>query len=134
MLEIPLGSAEDCVEDYKNGEVIYRPEHEKRKALARQMTKTVVEGAQEIINWPISIIDIEQLLIHVQYYLNDELLSVFNQPIYSNRDIGESVINFDKGRIMKGDLRAMAQRSYSYKLFKQMLEADPELAHLSSLI
>jgi hypothetical protein len=134
MLEIPLGSAEDCVEDYKDGEVIFRPEHEKRKALARQMTRTVIEGAREIVNWPISIIDVEQILIHVQYYLNDDLLSVFNQPIFSNRDIGESVINFDKERILKGDLRAMAQRSYSYKLFKQMLEADPELAHLSSLI
>ena len=134
MLEIPLGSAEDCVEDYKDGEVIFRPEHEKRKVLARQMTKTVIEGAKEIISWPISIIDVEQILIHVQYYLNDDLLSVFNQPIFSNRDIGESVINFDKERILKGELKAMAQRSYSYKLFKQMLEADPELAHLSSLI
>ena len=134
MLEIPLGSAEDCVEDYKDGEVIYKPEHEKRKELARFMTSTIVEGAKDLVNWPISIIDVEQILIHFQYYLNDDLLSVFNQPIYSNRDIGESVINFDKERILKGELRAMAQRSYSYKLFKQMLEADPELAHLSSLI
>lgn len=134
MLEIPLGSAEDCVEFYKDGEVVYKPEHPQRKALAREMTKTVIEGAKNLIDYPISIVDVEQLLIHIQYYLNDELLSVFNQPIFSNRDIGESVINFDKEKIMKGNLKELAQRSYSYKLFKQMLEADSELAHLSSLI
>jgi hypothetical protein len=134
MLEIPLGSAEDCVEFYKDGEVVYKPEHPQRKALAREMTKTVIEGAKNLIDYPISIIDVEQLLIHIQYYLNDELLSVFNQPIFSNRNIGESVINFDKEKIMKGNLKELAQRSYSYKLFKQMLEADSELAHLSSLI
>ena len=134
MLEIPLGSAEDCVEYYQNGEVIFKPEHEKRKELARLMTKTIVDGAKDIIDWSIDVTDIEQILIHIQYYLNDELLSVFNQPIYSNRNIGESVINYNREGILKGNLRALAQRSYSYKLFKQMLEADPELAHLSSLI
>lgn len=136
MIEVPLGSDEDCVEDYKGGEVIFKPEHEERKALARQMTSVILEGARRLVHEKqiISTLDAEQILIHMQFYPSKEMLEVFNKPIFSNRDIGESVINYNKERILKGELRALCQRSYAYKLFKQLLEEDPELSHLSSLI
>lgn len=134
MIEVPLGSYEDCIEGYKDGEVIFKPEHEDRKALARRMTKTILEGAKELISWNPCIYDVEQTLIHLQYYPSHDIIDVFNKGIYSNRDIGESVINFDKERILKGELRSLYQRSYAQKLFKQLLEEDPELKHLSSLI
>lgn len=134
MVEVPLGSYEDCIEGYKNGKVIFKSEHEERKALARRMTKTILDGAKQIISWNPSIFDVEQTLIHLQYYPSRDIIDVFNQKIYSNRDIGESVINFDKERILKGELRALYQRSYAQKLFKQLLEEDPELKHLSTLI
>jgi hypothetical protein len=98
------------------------------------MTKTILEGAKQILSWNPSIFDVEQTLIHLQYYPSRDIIDVFNQKIYSNRDIGESVINFDKERILKGELRALYQRSYAQKLFKQLLEEDPELKHLSTLI
>lgn len=136
MIEVPLGSDEDCVEDYKDGEVIFKPEHEERKELARRMTAIIMEGARKLVKEKqiISTLDAEQILVHMQFYPSKEMIEVFNKPIFSNRDIGESVINFNKERILKGGLRAMCQRSYAYKLFKQLLEEDPELSHLSSLI
>lgn len=134
LLEVPLGSSEDLVEDYKNGQVVYKPENEKRKALARVMTKAIVDQAKELIDWPISIMDVEQVLIHTQNYLDNDLLQVFNQPIFSNIGTGESLINFDKKEILKGRLKELANRSFNRSLFKKMLEADPELSHLSSLV
>ena len=134
MVEVPLGSDEDCVEGYKNGKVIFKPEHAERKTLAKRMTNVLFKEAKKLINWDLNIFDVEQVLIHLQYYPNDEILEVFNRPIFSNREIGESVINFDKEKILKGKLRECCSLSYSYKLFKQMLEADPELSHLSRLI
>ena len=134
MVEVPLGSYEDCVEEYKNGKVVFKPEHEDRKNLARRMTKTILKGAKALLSWNPSIYDVEQTLIHLQYYPSHDIIEVFNKKIYSNRDIGESVINFDKDRILKGELKSLYQRSYAQKLFKQLLEEDPELKHLSSLI
>lgn len=134
MVEVPLGSAEDCIESYKNGKVIFKPEHEDRKALARRMTKTILEGIKSMLHWNLSVFDVEQILIHLQYYSSHDIINVFNKGIYSNRVIGESVINFDKERIKKGELRELYQRSYAGKLFKQLLEEDPELKYLSRLI
>lgn len=134
MIEVPLGSNEDCVECYKNGEVIFRPEHAKRKALATRMTETIMKSAKDISSWFFSIFDVEQILIHMQYYPSKEIIEVFNRPVYSNRNLGESVINFDKERIMRGELKELCQRTYAYKLFKQLLEEDPELKHLSHLV
>ena len=134
MIEVPLGSDEDCIECYKNGEVIFKHEHAERKALASRMTQVIMDSAKEISPWFFSIFDVEQILIHMQYYPSKELMDVFNKPVYSNRDLGESVINFDKERILHGELKELCQRTYAYKLFKQMLEEDPELKHLSSLV
>ena len=134
MIEVPLGSDEDCIERYKDGKVIFKPEHDERKALATRMTNVIMREAEKLKDWFFSIYDVEQVLIHLQYYPNDDILEVFNRPIFSNRNIGESVVNFDKEKILKGQLKECCQRTYSYKLFKQMLEADPELSHLSKLI
>lgn len=134
MVEVPLGSYEDCIEGYKDGNVVFKPEHSDRKELARLMTKTILEGVKDMLSWNLSTFDVEQTLIHLQYYPSHEIMDVFNKGIYSNRDLGESVINFDKERILKGELRTLYQRSYAQKLFKQLLEEDPELKHLSSLI
>ena len=134
MIEVILGSCEDCVESYKNGEVVFTPENQERKALAKRMTDALLEGVKEILPLNISIYDVEQALIHLQYYPTRDIIELFNKEIYSNRNTGESIVNFNKNRILKGELKSLYQKSYAKKLFKQLLEEDPELSQLNTLI
>lgn len=134
MIETILGSDEDCIENYKDGEVIYKSEEAERKVLATFMNSIIMREAKKFVNWELNLYDVEQALIHLQYYPNDEMLQIFNKSIFSNREIGESIINFSKEKIKKGLLKETFRHSYALRLFKRMLEADPELSHLSRLI
>ena len=78
--------------------------------------------------------DIEQVLIHLQYYPSDEIIELYNRGIYSNRELGESVIGFDREKIMDGKLKECYNHSYAKPLFKKLLEEDKELHHLSKLL
>ena len=75
-----------------------------------------------------------KILIHLQYYPSDDIIQMYNQNIYSNRELGESVIGFDKEKIVNGKLRECYNRSYAKPLFKRLLEADKDLKHLSKLL
>lgn len=134
LVEAALGSDEDCVFGYRNGEVVFVPENEQKKELARKMTKTCMEASKLLVKQNINVHDVEQLLIHLQFYPSDDILEVFNQPIFSNREIAESVIWFDREAIMNGRLRECYRNSYAKPLFKRLLEADKELKYLSRLL
>ena len=134
MIEVALGSPEDCVEGYKNGKVITKPENKDRKRLAKEMIPKLFEYSKALLNLNISTFDVEQILIHLQYYPSDDIIQMYNQNIYSNRELGESVIGFDKEKIVNGKLRECYNRSYAKPLFKRLLEADKDLKHLSKLL
>ena len=134
IIEMAVGSSEDCVDGYKNEEVQYKPENKERKKLAERLNKVTLEKVKEIIDWNLSIFDIEQILIHFQFYSDSDILEVLNRKIYSNKNIGDSIINFDKEEIKKGRLFELYKNSYSHRLFKKLLEEDIELKHLSSLL
>ena len=134
MIEIALGSDEDCIEGYKDGKVIFTPENRDRKKLAKEMTAKLFQFATSLLSTSISTFDVEQLLINLQYYPSDDIIQMYNQNIYSNRELGESVIGFDKEKIMNGQLKECYRASYAKPLFKRLLEADKDLKHLSKLL
>ena len=82
----------------------------------------------------ISIYDLEQILIHEQYYLDRDIIEIYNKKIFSNRDMDESIINFDINEIKRGNLVECYNRSYCRPLFKQLLRENKELKHLEKLI
>ena len=82
----------------------------------------------------LDITDIEQMLIHIQQYPSYEMMELFNEPILTNRQRMERGINFDKERILKGELQECYRKSYAKPLFKRMLELDEDLNSLNKLI
>ena len=134
MIEFIFGSNEDIVEGYKNSVVITSPENKKRKILANKITRTILEILNDNLPPEITVFDIEQILIHTQYYPDKDVIEIYNEKIFSNRDRDESIINFDKEEIMKGNLRDLYNRSYCQALFKKLLTEDPELNHLVKLL
>lgn len=134
MVETPLGSSEDCVISYKDEQPVFIPETEARKEQAVELNNLLWEMSNQLIYKSIPLFDVEQLLIHVQYYPSESIISLLNEGIYSNRCLGESIIGFDKDEIMRGNLRSLYDKSYCKPLFKKLLEADKELAHLSKLL
>jgi len=140
MVEFVFGSDEDSVEGYLNGKPVFMPDNEERKELARAITNVVFETVEIyysnyfITGRKLDVFDLEQILIHQQYYPNDEMIQIYNKKIFSNRERKESIIGFDKSEIKKGDLRIAYMRSYCQPLFKALLERDKELKHLSKLL
>lgn len=134
IVEMAVGSSEDCIDGYNNGEVLYKPENSERKELAECLNKLTMEKVEKIMKWNISVFDIEQILIHLQFYPDKDILKILNKKIYSNKNIGDSIINFDKDLIKKGKLLELYKSSYTQRLFKQMLEEDAELRHLSNIL
>ena len=140
MVEFVFGSPEDSVEGYKDGKPVFVPDNKERKELARRIINNVLEMSEMfyfdyfIAGRKINVHDIEQILIHQQYYPSDELIKIYNKKIYTNRERKESIIGFDKAEIKKGNLRIAYLCSYCQPLFKKLLEEDVELKHLSKLI
>ena len=140
MVEFVFGSPEDNIEGYKNGKPVFTPDNKERKELARRIINNVLEMSEVfyfdyfIAGRKINIYDIEQILIHQQYYPSEELIKIYNKKIYTNRERKESIIGFDKAEIKKGNLRMAYLCSYCQPLFKKLLEQDKELKHLSKLV
>lgn len=134
MVETVLGSPEDFVEGYKNGKVIFKKENKEKKKLAKSMTNTALHSARLFSHIDMSLEDIEQMLIHLQYYPTDDIIELFNNGIYSNKDFNENIIGFDKERILRGELRECYNKSYAKPLFIKLLEQDKELKHLKRLL
>lgn len=134
LIEAVMGSDEDCIEGYKNGKVVFKPENKERKKLAKRMTSIALKAARLMIHLDIDLFDVEQILIHLQYYPTDDMINIFNKNIYSNRSVGESIIGFDKERILNGELRDCYNKSYAKPLFKKLLEADEGLRYLGRLL
>jgi len=135
MVEIVLGSDEDCVESYKNKKPIFKKEDKERKKLAKILNKIILEEAKTFINEQhASVFDIEQILIHQQYYPSKEIIDLYNKPIYSNRVLNESIINFNVEEIRKGNIKECYARSYCKPLFKKMLNEDKDLKQLNRFI
>jgi hypothetical protein len=134
VIELPLGSSEDCVCGYKNGEPVYAPENTFRKLQAERLISLLYSFTKELISEEISIKDIEQMLIHLQFYSNQQLLELFNQEIYSNKRTGESIIGFNRGEIKNGKLFELYSNSYAKPLFRKLLREDVELGYLEKLL
>lgn len=136
LAEFIFTSPEDCIEDYKDGRVLTTPDHEKRKEYAKQINQILVNETlyNRIKCMNLDITDIEQMLIHIQQYPSYEMMELFNEPILTNRQRMERGINFDKERILKGELQECYRKSYAKPLFKRMLELDEDLNSLSKLI
>lgn len=140
MVEFVFGSDEDSIEGYKDLKPLYVKDNRERKELAEEIIKTVMTSAQNfyydnfIAGRGFSVWDLEQILIHQQYYLSDDLLNIYNKKIYSNRERKESIIGYDRYEIMQGNLRELYSRSYCQPLFKELLMRDVELKHLSRLL
>lgn len=136
LAEFILTSPEDCIEDYKDGHVIITSDHEQRKIYAKHINSIIVNPTlfRRIDRMKLSIFDIEQMLIHIQTYPSYEMMKLFNEPILTNRSKTERGINFDRRKILQGKLQECYKKSYARPLFKRMLELDPELSCLSSLL
>ena len=134
--ELPFCSPEDNIVGYKNGEPTFKKDLEKRKELAQeiyQVFKYTVIGLKQVFK-DLSVFDIEQILIWLQYYPPQELLEVYNSKIFSNRVLMESAINFDREKIKNGELIKCYKMSYNKELFRQMLQQDDELKYLDYLL
>ena len=134
VIELPLGSSEDCVCGYSKGEPVFYPENPFRKLQAERLTNLLFAFTKELVNTNISIYDIEQTLIHLQFYPNKQLLALFNQEIYSNKRTGESIIGFNKEEIKNGKLFELYNNSYAKPLFRKLLREDFELGYLERLL
>ena len=140
MVEFVFGSDEDCIEGYKDGEIVFVEETKERKELAKKIMETVFQTSEFFYNnffvagRTIDVYDLEQILIHQQYYPSDEIIQIYNKKIFSNRERKESMIGFDKSEILKGNLRGAYMCSYCQPLFRLLLEQDKELKHLIKLL
>jgi len=140
MVEFVFGSDEDSVEGYRNGKPVFVPDNKERKELARKITDIILEVAQIfhdsefIATQKIDVYDLEQILIHEQYYPSEELIKIYNKKIFTNRARKESIIGFDKREIKNGNLRIAYMCSYCQPLFKELLSRDKELKHLCKLL
>lgn len=136
LAEFIFTSPEDCIEGYKNGQVVITPDNPKRKEYAKRINQIIINSVlyNRINRMKLSVFDVEQMLIHIQNYPSYEMMELFNEPILTNRTQLERGINFNKAAILRGRLQDCYKKSYARPLFKKMLEADPELAHLVKLL
>lgn len=136
LAEFIFTSPEDCIEDYKNEQVIITPDNSKRKEYARRINSVLVNEQlfNKINKMNISVFDVEQMLIHIQNYPSKEMMELFNEPILTNRKRMERGINFDREAILNGKLIECYNKSYAKPLFKKMLELDSQLSSLSKLL
>ena len=134
IVELPLGSPEDCVCSYENGNPVFHAENNFRKLQAERLTDLLFNFSKELIGTDISIYNIEQALIHLQFYPNKQLLNLFNKEIYSNKRTGESIIGFSREQIKNGKLFECYANSYAKPLFRKLLREDPELGYLEKLL
>lgn len=136
LAEFVFTSPEDCIEDYKNGKIVIRKDHEKRKEYAKHINSIILD--QKLFNrinrMNLSVFDVEQMLIHIQNYPSMGMMKLFNEPILTNRQKVERGINFNRNQILQGKLLQCYRKSYAKPLFKKMLEADEELSSLISLL
>lgn len=136
LAEFIFTSPEDCIEDYKNGMVIVTPDHEQRKTYAKHINSIIINPVlyRRINRMNLSVFDVEQMLIHIQNNMTEEMMNLFNQPILTNREKVERGINFDRNKILNGKLLQCYKKSYAKPLFKKMLQKDPELSCLLTLL
>ena len=136
LAEFIFTSPEDNMDGYKNGKPYFTPDHEQRKEYAKKITSIIVNENlyKKFKRMNIGMFDIEQMLIHIQNYPSYEMMELFNEPILTNRKKIERGINFDRDRILKGELLQCYNGSYARPLFKKMLEHDSELAGLAKLL
>lgn len=136
LAEFILTSPEDCIEGYKDGHILIRSDHEKRKVYAKHINSVIINPTlfNRINRMQLSVFDVEQMLIHIQTYPSYEMMQLFNAPILTNRTKTERGINFDRDKILDGKLMDCYKKSYARPLFKRMLEMDPELSCLVSLL
>lgn len=134
MVEFVLGSPEDSVEYYKDCRPVFIKDNSERKEISKHITETIMEGLKYYQGVESSVYDIEQILIHQQYYPSEEIINLYNQEIYTNRSRSESIIGFNKNKIEEGYLRELYACSYCQPLFLKLLEHDRELSHLSRLL
>lgn len=136
LAEFIFTSPEDCIEDYRNGQVVISTDHKQRKEYAKDINSIIIDPKlfNRINRMNLSIFDIEQMLIHIQNYPTYEMMCLFNEPILTNRQKVERGINFDRNKILNGKLLDCYRKSYAKPLFKKMLEKDPELSSLISLL
>ena len=134
MTEFIFGSGEDIIEGYQNSLPVFSDENSLRKDFAAKITNNILNILKNISLPKISVFDIEQILIHLQYYPEKEIIDIYNEKIFSNRDRDESIINFDVSEIMNGNLRELYSRSYCQPLFKKLLCESPKLQHLAKLL
>lgn len=136
LCEFIFTSPEDCIEDYKNGNVIITPDNAIRKEYAKQINATILNEKlfRRIDRMNLTVFDVEQMLIHIQNYPSYEMMKLFNEPILTNRKKMERGINFDREAILHGRLLECYKQSYAKPLFKEMLKRDPELNSLLKLL
>lgn len=136
LAEFIFTSPEDCIEDYKNGMVVVTPDHEQRKKYAQDINSIIIDPRlyRRINRMNLSVFDVEQMLIHIQNNMTDEMMNLFNLPILTNRTKVERGINFDRNKILNGKLLECYRKSYAKPLFKKMLLKDPELSCLIKLL
>lgn len=136
LAEFVLSSPEDCVEDYRDGKVVFIPDHKGRKEYAEKIGRILLQPSliSKVSKLNISVFDIEQLLIHIQNNLTDDMLDLFNEPILTNRKKTERGIGFDRDRILNGELFECYGESYAKPWFKKLLLQDEVLSSLGYLL
>lgn len=136
LAEFILTSPEDCIEDYKDGKPLIVKDHEQRKEYAKHVNSIILDERlfNRINRMNCSVFDVEQMLIHIQNNLTDDMLRLFNEPILTNREKTERGINFDRNKILRGQLLQCYRKSYAKPLFKRMLAQDEELSCLLKLL
>ena len=136
LVEFPFCSPENNVIGYDDGKPLFSEDSKDRRNYSVKFMREILSEAKKIKNIlpDIDVSDLEQILIHIQYYADDELMEIYNRKIFSNREEKESIIGYDRSEIAKGNLFYCFDRSYSKPLFKKMLAADKEYSHLSKLL
>lgn len=138
LVEMLFCSHEDSIEGYNEDGAYFRADSEERQRLSLLISNLILNIYTEM-SWchtfeKVSISDLEQILIHIQYYPSDEMLDVYNQKIFTNREKIESGIGFDIEEIKKGNLRKCYACSYSKELFRRMLSRNKEYAYLEDIL
>ena len=134
--EFPFCSPENCVELYKNKKPIFKPDVEKRKEFSKHIVDLIMNIFLDmpVAQEEISVFDLEQLFIQLQYYPSDGMMKVYNEHIFANKESVESIINFSIERIKRGELLDLYDKSYCKPLFCRMLSQIEDYAHLTELL
>lgn len=134
IVEAIFCSPENNLIGYQDGTPKFSQDNKFRQLFSMKVRDIVFDNIDKIKDIDLSVWDIEQILIHYQLYCDEDIMDLYNEPIFTNKKSDERCVNFDRERILNGELFECYDESYAKQLFKRCLQKDKELGYLVELL